>query len=204
MRRQLIVFARAPLRGQVKRRLARGIGAGAALAFYRRVLATVVRRVARDRRWRTVLAVTPDRAAGNARLWPRTVQRSGQGRGDLGLRMARSLRGARTGPVCLIGADIPDIAPAHIWRAFRALAAADFVFGPAEDGGYWLIGCRGRPLPRDLFANVRWSSAQALADTLANLKRRRVALTDRLADVDDAAAYRRWRAAAQRAGQTGG
>jgi rSAM/selenodomain-associated transferase 1 len=193
MRRQLIVFARAPVRGQVKRRLACGIGAGAALAFYRRALATVLRRVARDRRWRTVLAVTPDRAVGNGRRWPGTCPRVGQGRGDLGLRMARSLRGAVAGPVCLIGADIPDIEPAHIWRAFRALAAADLVFGPAEDGGYWLIGCRGRPLPRDPFATVRWSGPHALADTLARFKGRRIAFADRLADVDDAAAYRRWR-----------
>jgi rSAM/selenodomain-associated transferase 1 len=188
MTRTLIVFARAPRLGQVKRRLSTGIGASAALAFYRRTLATLLRRVASDPRWRTVLAVTPDRAAGAARVWPLKLPRVRQGRGDLGVRMARSLGSVR-GSVCIVGADIPDLDASHVWRAFRALAAAEFVFGPAEDGGYWLIGARA-PLPYAPFARVRWSTAHALADTRANLKRRRVALVDRLADVDDADAYR--------------
>jgi len=190
MKRTLVIFARAPQLGQVKRRLARGIGAGAALAFYRRVLATVLRRVARDPRWRTVLAVTPDRAPRAGRLWPMKLTRHGQGRGDLGCRMARSL--ARRGPVCIIGADIPGLDARRVWRAFQALAAAEFVFGPAEDGGYWLIGARGGPLPYTLFDHVRWSTPHALADTLATLTNRRVAFADILADVDDAAAYRDW------------
>ncbi len=193
MKPHLIVFAHAPVLGQVKRRLARGIGAGAALAFYRRTLAALLRRLARDPRWHTVLAVAPDSSAHWGRLWPVRLARIGQGAGDLGTRMARRLESGRAGPVVIIGADIPAIEARHVWRAFRALAAAEFVFGPAEDGGYWLVGSRQRPLPRGLFANVRWSTPHALADTLANLERRRVTLVDRLADVDDAAASRRWR-----------
>jgi uncharacterized protein len=191
MTRRLIVFARAPQLGRVKQRLSTGIGPAAALAFYRRTLSSVLRRVGRDPRWQTVLAVTPDRTAGAARLWPMRLARTAQGRGDLGVRMARSLSGAR-GPVCIVGADVPDLDARHVWRAFRALAAAEFVLGPAEDGGYWLIGARG-PLPHALFADVRWSTAYALADTLAGLKGRRVAFVDRLSDIDDANAYRRWR-----------
>lgn len=193
MRRHLVVFARAPVLGRVKTRLAKGIGAGAALAFYRRTLTLVLRRVARDRRWRTVLAVSPDGAAGQARLWPARVARRPQGAGDLGARMGRVFRFRPAGPVIIIGADIPDIAARHVWRAFCALGAADVVFGPAQDGGYWLVGARpGAPLP-DLFRNVRWSTRHALVDTRANLNGRRVALVDTLADIDDAAAYRRWR-----------
>jgi rSAM/selenodomain-associated transferase 1 len=188
MNRTLIVFARAPQLGRVKKRLARGIGPSAALAFYRRTLATVLRRLARDPRWRTILAVTPDRAAGRARLWPLALPRAPQGRGDLGARMARSLGRAR-GPVCIVGADIPDLDAGHVWRAFRALATAEFVFGPAEDGGYWLIGAR-TPLPYAVFAKVRWSTPHALADTLAGLKSRRIAFADILCDVDDEDAFR--------------
>jgi len=193
MTRTLVIFARAARLGQVKQRLARGIGPTAALAFYRRTLVTVLRRLGRDRRWRTVLAVTPDHAASMARLWPLKLVRAGQGRGDLGARMARSLARAR-GPVCIVGADIPDLEARHVWRAFRALGAAEFVLGPAEDGGYWLIGARCRRLPYALFAKVRWSTAHALADTRANLRGRRVAMVDRLPDVDDADAYQRRRA----------
>ncbi len=192
MRRHLVVFARAPALGRVKSRLAAGIGAGAALAFYRRTLETVLRRVGRDRRWRTVLAVTPDRAT-NGRLWPMRLPRSRQGAGDLGARMGRVLRRWPSGPVVIIGADIPDITAAHIGRAFRALGNADAVFGPARDGGYWLVGLRRGPCLPDIFADVRWSTEHALADTVANLKRHRVTLTDTLDDIDDAASYRRWR-----------
>lgn len=192
MRRHLVVFAKAPALGRVKSRLAAGIGASAALAFYRSTLAALLRRVGRDRRWRTVLAVTPDRSA-NARVWPAHLPRRPQGRGDLGVRMGRVFRVWERGPAIIIGADIPDITPAHIAQAFRALAGADAVFGPARDGGYWLVGLRRGPKPPDIFKNVRWSTKHTLSDTLANLKGRRVVQIDTLEDIDDVAAYRRWR-----------
>jgi hypothetical protein len=70
------------------------------------------------------------------------------------------------------------------------------VLGPAEDGGYWLIGLkRTRPIPAGLFQGVRWSSPHALTDTRASLPRWfSVALLETLEDVDDAGSYRRWRA----------
>ncbi len=178
----VIVFARAPRLG-VKKRLARGIGAMAALRFYRAQLAATLRE-ARDRRWRTVLAVTPDHARAR---WPRGIPRRGQGRGDLGLLMARALAGHRR--AVLVGSDIPGLRRADLATAFRALGRADAVFGPAEDGGYWLVGY-GPRRPARPFAGVRWSSAQALSDTLANFTGRRVALLRRLRDVDTAADLR--------------
>lgn len=186
--RQLIVFLRAPALGRVKRRLARGIGDLAALRFYRECSALVLA-VAQDRRWRTTLAVTPDRAR-LPRDW-RAPARIEQGRGDLGRRMMHALASVPPGPVLLIGSDLPELRPAHIARAFAALGTHDVVFGPARDGGYWLIGFARRPLPRGLFARVRWSGKHALADTRASLpKCRRVALVDELRDVDDAESYR--------------
>lgn len=193
MKRLLVIFAKAPALGRVKSRLARGIGAGAALAFYRRTLSTLLRRVGRDARWSTVLAVTPDGGARHARLWPRHVQRQDQGAGDLGQRMGRVFRARAKGAVVVIGADIPDIEAPHVARAFRALGTADIVLGPAPDGGFWLIGAKGAARRGDLFAGVRWSSATTCADTLANLKSRRVAFVDTLDDIDDEEAYRRWR-----------
>ena len=95
------------------------------------------------------------------------------------------------GQVVLIGSDIPDVAASHIDAAFRLLGASDLVFGPARDGGFWLIG--GRRLPRGLFAAVRWSSPHALADTLRNVPPRwRVGRAATLDDVDDDTAYLRW------------
>ncbi len=187
MKRRLIVLARAPRLGRVKRRLAAGIGPLAALRFYRRSLGSLIRRVARDGRWDCVLAVTPEPAR-----WPRGVPRIAQRGRGLGERMANAIRDMPPGPVVLIGSDIPGISPRHIARAFRALGRHDAVFGPARDGGYWLVGLRDRALLDGLFRDVRWSSEHALADTLANLPAGRGhALVDMLEDVDDADSYRR-------------
>jgi hypothetical protein len=177
----VIVFARAPRLGTVKRRLARGIGAMAALRFYRGQLAALLAELAPDRRWRTVLAMTPDRATVR---WPRRVARFAQGRGDLGARMHRALRRFRRALV--VGSDIPDVRRTDIAAAFRALGRADAAFGPAEDGGYWLVAL-GPRRPAHPFAGVRWSSEHALSDTIANFHGRRVALLRSLRDVDTAA-----------------
>ncbi|MGG5811818.1 TIGR04282 family arsenosugar biosynthesis glycosyltransferase [Falsiroseomonas sp. CW058] len=178
---RVIVFARAPRLGAVKRRLARGIGAMAALRFYRRQLAATLREAARDGRWRAVLAATPDRARAR---WPRRLPVLPQGGGDLGARMARAL--GRHRRAVLVGSDIPGLSRGDIAAAFRALGRADAVFGPAEDGGYWLVGL-GPRRPAHPFRAVRWSSEHALGDTLANFQGRRVALLRTLRDVDTAA-----------------
>jgi glycosyltransferase A (GT-A) superfamily protein (DUF2064 family) len=86
----------------------------------------------------------------------------------------------------LVGSDIPGLARADIAAAFRALGRAQAVFGPAEDGGYWLVGL-GPRRPSRPFAAVRWSGPHALGDTLANFAGRRIALLRRLRDVDTAA-----------------
>ena len=192
--RHLIVFARAPRFGAVKTRLARDIGRGAAWTFHRRTLAEILKRLAPDKRWQTWIAVTPDAFAAIP-FRPRPSQGTrviGQGRGDLGIRMANAFAWvAPPGPAVLIGADIPGVRARHIAEAFRKLGAHDAVFGPAADGGYWLVGFR-RPPGAKAFKGVRWSSPRALADTLANLKGLDIAPPlEILADVDDGAAYRK-------------
>jgi hypothetical protein len=188
----LAVFVKAPEVGRVKSRLAAGIGAVEAARVYRAFVAALLRRLARDRRWRTTLWVAPDRAARPGRRWAVPAAVRPQGGGDLGRRMARPFRELPPGPVVLVGSDIPELGPAQVAAAFALLGRSDAVFGPARDGGYWLVGLRRRRrLP---FAGVRWSTAHALADTLANLGTARVALLAPLADIDDAADYDAWRA----------
>ncbi|XDA98294.1 TIGR04282 family arsenosugar biosynthesis glycosyltransferase [Sulfitobacter sp. LCG007] len=186
MRRTLVVMLKEPRPGRVKTRLGRQIGMVDAAWWFRRQTRSLLRRL-RDPRWTLVLAVSPDREGLPSRVWPADLTRLPQGRGDLGARMARMLRSAPPGPVCVIGADIPGIDRSRIAEAFAALGAHDAVFGPAPDGGYWLVGFRrGRALPTALFANVRWSSAHALADTLAELGDHSIAFVQTLRDVDDA------------------
>jgi rSAM/selenodomain-associated transferase 1 len=191
-RRHLVLFVRAPQLGSGKRRLAREIGDAATVRFERLMIALLLRRLAADRRWRLRIAVTPDKARHHARHWRRGIEAAGQGGGDLGVRMRRALAACPPGPVVLVGGDIPALGARHVAAAFGLLGRHDLVFGPAEDGGFWLVGSRHpRQLP-PLLEQVRWSGPYALADTLAGLPQRiRVGLAERLADVDDGEAFRR-------------
>lgn len=175
-----------PRPGRVKTRLGRDIGHVRAAWWFRQHCRRLLRDL-RDPRWQTVLAVAPDIAALTGRCWPADLPRVPQGPGDLGDRMGRVFHTQPPGPVVIIGADIPGITRARIARAFAALGDHDAVLGPAEDGGYWLIGLkRIRPVPPGLFSGVRWSTEHAMADTRATLTGP-VALIDRLSDVDTAA-----------------
>ncbi len=197
MKRQtLVIMIKEPRPGRVKTRLGQGIGVIPATWWFRHQSARLIRSL-RDPRWQIVLAVAPDRAV-TSRVWPADLPRLPQGGGDLGQRMKRMLKGVSSapahGPVCLIGADIPGITRAYIARAFAALGHSDAVFGPATDGGYWLVGAKHPArLPQTLFQNVRWSSEHALADSIATLPGWRIAQTDVLNDVDTAADLRQSR-----------
>ena len=165
---KLVLFAKAPVIGGAKTRLAAGIGKVEAWRRHREMSAVILRKL-QDRRWQTVLAVSPDRAL-NKRypgIWPQRVTRVPQGSGDLGVRQARAF--TEQGPVCVIGTDAPDVTRADIAQAFKALKRHDAVIGPAEDGGYWLLALNA-PAPSELFDGIRWSHAETRADLEARLR----------------------------------
>ena len=190
-RQRLVIMVKEPVAGRVKTRLAREIGTAAALRFYRANLAALAARLGRDPRWQTIFTVAPP-AALSSRALPPGPARAAQPGGDIGRRMQRGLAAplpgrVTPGPVVLIGSDIAAVTPAHVAEAFRLLARNDLVFGPAADGGFWLVGLRRAPRLIDAFAGpVRWSSAETLADCLANTARHRVALAATLSDTDNA------------------
>jgi rSAM/selenodomain-associated transferase 1 len=186
--RHLVVMAKQPRLGRVKTRLGREIGATEATRIYRVMLYGLLRRLGRDPRWQTWLAVDGVHEV-HAPVWPAEINVVNQYRGDLGERMQRQFDALPPGPVVLIGSDIPAITPGDIAGAFRLLGNAEFCFGPADDGGYWLAGQSAGRRGTPMFANVRWSSEHALEDTLANLRGRSVGMLQQLADVDDAASY---------------
>lgn len=193
----LVLFARAPRLGTGKRRLARDAGDITAWRFHWLNTRRMLHRLSGDPRWTLWLAVTPDSAAPGAEsgegttarslgLWDAPVRVIPQGGGNLGARLDRAMHRLPRGPVAVIGADVPDIERRHIAEAFRRLGDHDSVIGPADDGGYWLIGLRRRPVLRTPFAKVRWGGPQARADTLANLRAQSasVAFLETLSDVD--------------------
>ncbi len=191
----LLIFARRPVLGVGKRRLAAAVGDVEAVRFQRLAIDRLLRRLAGDRRWTTTVATSPDRPTdwlrGRAAAMP-------QGRGDLGRRLSGAARRFPTGRLVIIGSDTPAVGPGDVAAAFDALRGHEAVVGPARDGGYWLIGVRRSahgPLP---FDDIRWSSPDTLADTLARLEGRRTARLRTLEDVDDLASYRRFTARSQR------
>jgi len=184
MKGHLVLMTKASRIGRVKTRLAVDIGWVQAWAFHRRTLADTARKLV-DARWAGWLSVSPDRAAGDVGFkgW-RSIA---QGGGDLGARMLRPMQTLPPGPVVIVGADIPHISADHIAAAFAALRENDWVFGPATDGGFWLVGAKRTPRLVDPFGNVRWSSRHALSDTLANLPAGGgVGFVGTLGDVDEA------------------
>ena len=182
MRNVAIVFARAPRLGTVKRRLARDIGDRAALRFHRMTLGRLLRDLAKQRRFQTILALTPNGA--KDRL-PVRVQRIGQTGENIGQRMDAACSRYRRANAAIIGSDIPAANAADLIAAFRALGSHDAVFGPAEDGGFWLVAMGARR-PARPFANARWSTEHALSDTLRNFTGFRVKRLRTLRDVDNA------------------
>ncbi|NWG45565.1 MAG: DUF2064 domain-containing protein, partial [Alphaproteobacteria bacterium] len=158
-------------------------------------------------------AVTPDAARRRADL--RALARGvgaglvAQGEGDLGARMARALAvQGRRGPALVVGTDVPELAPRHVAAALAGLRRARTVFGPAEDGGYWLVGVRGGAqgsLPPGALEHVRWSGPHALADSRASLPPGWpvLVLTERLADLDEGNDWTRFSARGGRIGVVG-
>jgi len=186
MQKTLILMLKEPRAGRVKTRLGRDIGMTAAAWWFRHQSARLIRVLHRDRRWHTIAAVSPDHAI-ISRAWGSELTRIPQGQGNLGDRMRRFFQTLPTGPVLIVGGDIPGITPAHIQSGFTALGSHDAVFGPAPDGGYWLIGLKrgSRPVPNGLFKDVRWSSEHALDDTIKSLDPgMKVAKIATLQDVD--------------------
>jgi len=186
--RHLVLFARQPRYGVGKRRLAADVGDLEALRFARASLDRLRRTLGSDPRWTLWIAVSPDRPTD----WTAPARTIAQGPGNLGDRLGRVVRALPPGPVVIIGADTPTVRRHDVAQAFAALGHHDAVFGPARDGGYWLIGLRRRPRQHLPFEGVRWSTEHALADTMAAMQGRPVALLRVLEDIDDGPSLRRY------------
>ena len=186
MRKNVLIFVKAPRIGAVKRRLSNDIGVGAAWCFYSRTVRKLILRLARDPRWHCCLVVTPDSLVSMDPFWPSFCRVFNQGDGDLGQRMRRALENFYFHPTVLIGSDIPEVTSNHIQSAFKALAANDVVLGPARDGGYWLVGLSTRALRSNPFKGVAWSSAEALSETIKNVPfGYSISILEKLNDIDN-------------------
>ncbi len=169
MSSEIVIFAKQPVPGTVKTRLARTIGPVAASRVYAALLDHTLEAAAAAG-LPVVLAV----AGREASDWtpPTAARVIPQTGADLGERMrnafdARFESGAEG--VILIGSDLPLVSADLLASAAAALGRVPIVLGPASDGGYWLIGQRAPG--RDLFSDVPWSSHRTLAATREKIAR---------------------------------
>ena len=184
--RTLGIFAKQPVPGRVKTRLAADWGNDRAAALYECFVRDLLRQfaVAGDRR---VLGFAPnvdaargwfDEASGQSEseswtLWPQPEL-------DLGGRMAsyfETWTESAENRTILIGSDSPSLPVEYLEQAWRLLKANACVLGPATDGGYYLIGLRGTVADFNVpFQDVNWSTASVLAQTVEHLKQNGLSL----------------------------
>lgn len=191
-RTALSVMVKAPLPGQVKTRLAATIGDDAALAAYRAMAATVLAAADASGLPVTVSYAPAEHLAPVAELCGPGRRYAAQAEGDLGARMAGALATAFADgaeAALLVGSDLPLLTADLLRQAARELEANQAVLGPAEDGGYYLIGFTREGYAPEIFYDMPWSTPTVAATTLARLAEagRSVALLPRLADCDAAA-----------------
>lgn len=186
----LVLFARAPELGRVKTRLALDVGAARALEIYRELAEGVIGAV-RGSATRMIVRFTPANAADEMHRWLGDgLAYEPQCDGDLGARMHDAIEvelAAGAERVIVIGTDCPTVTADTIAQALAALDECDVVFGPAEDGGYYLVGTRATA--PGLFHDMPWSSEQVLPLSLerAAASGLRVSLLARMRDVDTGA-----------------
>lgn len=168
----VVMFARAPVAGAVKTRLARVVGEARALELYRWLGARVMAGLAvPGRGYRLTVAYTPDDAQTPVQAWlPGADAYVAQSSGDLGARMAAAISDGHAAGhprVVIVGMDCLAVDHARVTAALATLRRVPCVLGPALDGGYYLIGATG-PLP--VFDDMSWGTDTVMASTRARLR----------------------------------
>ena len=187
-----LVMAKAPRPGAVKTRMQPLLGADRCAALQAALIGHAARWAVEVAPGAAYLAYGPDGAVEEELLphVPDGVELFPDGEGDLGEKLAHAsahVLGERPGPLLVVGTDMPLLARAHARGAVEALGEADVCFGPALDGGYWIVGL-SRPRPEVFALGAAWGGAEVLARSveLADGAGLEVALLGFERDLDDA------------------
>ena len=179
----ILIFTRNPELGKCKTRLAKTIGDENALIIYKMLLEhteQVVRQVDADK------AVYYSVKVRENDMWDNNIYQKHQQFGaDLGLRMQHAFKQsfeAGYQKVLIVGSDLYDLKPQHIQQAFESLDNNDVVIGPAQDGGYYLLGMK--TLQPHIFENKQWGTETVRKDTLQDLSDKKIKQLAVLNDID--------------------
>ncbi|WP_452225061.1 TIGR04282 family arsenosugar biosynthesis glycosyltransferase [Lacinutrix chionoecetis] len=179
----IITFTRNPELGKCKTRLAKTVGDEAALRVYKYLLQhteQVIKQVDADK------AVYYSVKIRENDIWDASVFQKYQQVGkDLGERMHKAFEnGFNAGykKIIIVGSDLFHLETKHIKQAFNALDEDDIVIGPAQDGGYYLLGMT--TMHAAVFKNKNWGTDTVLFDTVQDLKKEQIHLLETLNDID--------------------
>ena len=179
----LLIFTRNPELGKVKTRLAASIGDQSALEVYQFLLEKTVA-FTQDLPLDKHVYYSETISAND--IWDATIYKKYKQEGPtLGDRMANAFRtgfAQNYDKICIIGSDMYDLDAATIEDAFAQLQSHDMVIGPADDGGYYLLGMK--TLHPDIFSNKEWGTETVLSQTLADIQHLNVHLLDTRNDID--------------------
>jgi rSAM/selenodomain-associated transferase 2/rSAM/selenodomain-associated transferase 1 len=197
-RETLILFTRFPLAGRAKTRLIPRLGPEGAAQVQREMTEHMLARAwpLLSQRGVKLEVRFEDGSAADMRRWlGNGFSLTPQGSGDLGARLLRATTDAFNAGmqrVVVIGADCPDLDSTSLERAFSLLTDHPLVFGPAKDGGYYLVGL-SEPRP-ELFRDIPWSTSQVLATSVARAQEAgaQPVLLPELSDVDQPADLETW------------
>ena len=179
----LLIFTRNPELGKAKTRLAKTVGDKTALEIYKFLLERtrdISSKVSADK------AVYYSVKIRENDIWDRNIYQKHQQFGeDLGIRMQNAFKNGFDDSyekVMIIGSDLYDLSSENIEKAFKELDANDVVIGPAEDGGYYLLGMNS--LQEKVFKNKKWGTETVRKDTLTDLIDKKVKLLEIKNDID--------------------
>lgn len=203
---RLLVFARLPERGRVKTRLAESIGDDAALAAYETMLRDLLASIGRPSSEVEIeILWAPTEAANGASLAHAfgdlpTAMQTGHTLGDrLSMAFAERFFFHATQKIVAIGVDDPSLPRDLIDHALALLDSCEWVLGPAEDGGYYLIGCRAPAFDPSIFQDVAWGTPSVFTTTISKIAewQSTVAVLPVRWDIDVAEDWERYLAAAR-------
>lgn len=173
---RLLVFARLPERGKVKTRLAESLGDDGALAAYQTMLRDLLSSIGQSSAETEIEILWAPTEAANGETLRRafgdvsTAMQTGATLGDrLSMAFSERFFFHATQKIIAIGVDDPRLPRVLIDHAFALLDSCEWVIGPAEDGGYYLIGCRAAAFDPEIFAEIEWGTASVFAATMRRI-----------------------------------
>ncbi len=181
-RNLLLIFTRNPELGKVKKRLAAKTGDKAALSIYRFLLkhtAEITKNISAEKK------VCFSEAIEKGHFWDASYGKKLQKGKDLGERMKNAFQeGFEQGyhKIIIIGSDLYDLSSHDLEEAFAALEKSDYVIGPAQDGGYYLLGMKFLNL--NLFKNKAWSTASVFEETIKDMGAKKIQVLEERNDID--------------------